>query len=133
MQQDATLFSFSQQLAPSKRRAIDALLLTGRIGEAAEAVGISRSTLGRWLRDPVFRQALREAEAAALDELQRRLVALGGSAADALAAALKHDDVRIKLRAADVTLTRLLQLRELVDLEERLARLEAQAQGGPQR
>lgn len=123
MQQDATAY---EKLNSKQRRAVDALLLSGRVGEAALAVGVNRATLSRWLRDPVFRQALREAEGGALDELQRRLVALGGSAAEALGAALDHAEVRVRLRAADVTLARLLQLRELVDFDERLARLEEQ-------
>lgn len=123
MQQDATAY---EKLNTKQRRAVDALLLTGAVGEAALAVGVNRGTLSRWLREPVFRQALREAEGGALAELQRRLVALGGSAADALGAALDHAEVRVRLRAADVTLARLLQLRELVDFDERLARLEEQ-------
>jgi len=44
-----------------QERAIEALMVTGEITAAAEQVGVSRSTLHRWLRDPDFRVRYTEA------------------------------------------------------------------------
>ena len=51
---------------------------------------------------------------------------MGHLAASALRDGLQDEDIRVRLRAADIFTGRLLQLRELLDFEERLAALEAQ-------
>jgi len=75
----------------------------------------------------VFTTALHAAEADALAAVSRRLVRLADTAATTLEAAM-HDEatpVATRVRAADAVLSRLLQLRELVSLEERVRELEA--------
>ena len=83
------------------------------------------------MRDPDFRAALHEAEAVALAEVSRGLVALASAAIGTVAATLTDPETSpaVRLRAADVTLGRLLQVRELVSLEERLTELEARLAG----
>ncbi len=122
-------------LSAKQRKAVEALLATGEVQAAAATVGISRETLHRWLRDPPFVEAVRAAEAQALDDLSRVLVRLGRTAAGTLAKAMSDaaTPVATKVRAADATLGRLLQLRELATLEARVAELERSvgiAEGG---
>jgi len=113
-----------KNLTPKQRRAIQAILLTGNVKQAAEAADVNRQTFYRWRKLPHFQRALKEAEAAALADLSRRLVGLSDKAAKALEAALDAPELRYRLRASEIVLGRLLQLRELVNLEERLEALE---------
>ena len=117
------------ELKPKQRRAVEALLTTGEVSAAAQSVGVSRETLYRWLRQPVFHQAVRQAEAQALDDLSRLLVRLGRTAVATLAKAMSDPTVppASRVRAADAALSRLLQLRELATLEARLTALEEAA------
>jgi transposase-like protein len=114
------------EITGKRRRAVEALLSTGEVSAAAREAGIHRDTLHRWLKEPVFLQAVREAEAAALDELSRLLVRLGRTAAATLAKAMSDPAVpwSTRVRAADASLSRLLQLRELATLEARVTELE---------
>ncbi len=113
-------------LSPKQRRALEALFTQGDVSGAAKAAGVSRQSLYRWLGEPGFSTALRKAESMALDGLSRTLVRLGDKAAGALEAALDDDEAphSVKLRAADVVTGRLLQVRELVTIEQRLAAIE---------
>ena len=123
----------SQKVTLRQKRAIEALLTTPNLTEAASVAGVSRKTLYKWLKQPAFQQALQQAEQEALAALQRRLVALGSGAADALEQAMRPtEETRYRLRASDIVLGRLLQLRELVELEARIAALEQRLSGeGP--
>jgi len=118
-----------KKLTPAQLKGIEALLTTGKVTEAARAAGVAPQTFYRWRRQPHFREALREAETQAVASLSSALAVLGNKAAGALSDALDADDVRLRVRAADIVLGRLLQLRELVELEERIERLEALAHG----
>ncbi len=113
-------------LTGKRRKAVEALLSTGEVSAAARESGIHRDTLHRWLKEPAFLQAVREAEAAALDELSRLLVRLGRTAAATLAKAMSDPATpwATRVRAADASLGRLLQLRELATLEARVTELE---------
>ncbi len=117
------------ELTPKQRKAVETLLATGEVAAAAREAGVSRDTLHRWLKQPLFVQAVREAESKALDDLSRLLVRLGRTAAATLAKAM-GDPVApypTRVRAADAVLGRLLQLRELATLEARVAELERAA------
>ncbi len=122
MRQNATL----RGLTPKQRKAVEALLSTGEVASAAQQLGLSRATLHRWLGEPAFVEAVRAAEAQAIDDLSRMLVRLGRTAAGTLAKAMSDaaTPVATRVRAADATLGRLLQLRELATLEARVAELE---------
>jgi hypothetical protein len=115
-----------KRLSPRQQRAVVALLTTGEVKAAAADVGVTRETLHRWLREPLFLGAVRQAEAEALDELSRLLVRLGRTAVGTIARAMSDPatPAATKVRAADVALSRLLQLRELAQLEARVQALE---------
>lgn len=125
MPHDPTL----RNLTGKRRKAVEALLATGEVKAAAEQAGISRDTLHRWLREPAFLAAVRKAEAEALDELSRLLVRLGQTAAATLAQAMQDPAAPwpTRVRAADAALSRLLQVRELAQLEVRVGALEEAA------
>ena len=116
----------SENLTPRKRKAIETLLTSGDVTQAARAAGVSRETLYRWLKAPDFQAALNDSTRQALESLSRTLVTLGEKAADTLRQALEDSTLApgARVRAADIVLARILQLRELVDIETRLAKLE---------
>ena len=118
--------SLSPNLTPKQRRAVEALVTTGEVAAAAREVHITRDTLYRWLKQPAFLGAVREAEAKALDELSRLLVRLSRTAVATIAKAMSDPatPAATRVRAADVALGRLLQLRELAQLEARVQALE---------
>ena len=114
------------KLTPKQRKAVEALLTSGDITQAAQAAGVARDTLYRWMRQDDFRSALKTAEAASIENLARELVRLGEKAARTLDEAMTAEDATTsaRVRAADIVISRLLQLREMVDLEKRVQELE---------
>ena len=119
--------STMSRLTAKQQKALDALLRGCTQEAAAREAGVSRRTLGRWMsRNVAFQQALRDAEQEALKRIHRRLAALAENACDALAQALQGEAQPAQVRAADVVLARLMPLRELVEIEERLKALEEQ-------
>ena len=106
--------------------ALGALLTEADVSKAADAAAVSRTTIYRWLKDPVFQNALSAAESEALAALSRKLVVLGGQAVFVLDDAMRdaNTPVSSRIRAADIVLSRLLQLRELVQLDARVAEIE---------
>jgi len=116
----------SQTLRPAQRIALTTLLETGQVTDAARAASVSRDTVHRWLREPLFLEHLRAAEAEALRALSRKLIALGSKATATVEATMDDMEIpaSVRLKAADTVLARLLQLRELVDFEQRLSGLE---------
>ncbi len=109
------------------QQAIAAIVATGDVTIAAQSVGVNRATLYRWMKQSAFVQAVHVAEADAVEELSRMLVRLGRTAVATLAKAMSDPATppATKVRAADATLSKLLQLRELATLEQRVAALEA--------
>src|SRR4051794_5493370 len=97
------------KLQPKQRKAVEALLLTGDVTSAAREAGVSRESIYRWLKQPLFLEAVREAEAQALDELSRLLVRLGRTAATTLEEVMSEAGIPVatRVRAADVVLGRL--------------------------
>jgi hypothetical protein len=79
----------------------------------------------KYLADPNFRAALRQAQSELLSELNRQLLLIGSAAINALGEVLAAPDSQaVAVRAADTVLGRLLQLRELGEIETRLRALE---------
>src|SRR3712207_516344 len=106
-----------------QQQAIAALLGSRNVEAAAKAAGIGERTLWRWMAEPEFAAALSAAEGAAIDAATRRLVHMQDGAIDTLQSVL--DDPRatatVRLRAATAVLDYLLRLRELRNIEARLA------------
>jgi len=113
-------------LTPKRRAFVRAMLTERDVKAAALAAGIAERTAYRWITDPDVQAAIVEAEGAALTDVTRGLLRLADSAVAALETAMgdKEATASARVRAADIVLTRLLQLRELVTLEDRIAALE---------
>ena len=115
-----------KKLTPGQRKAIETLFTTGSVTAAALAAGVSRTTLYKWQADEMFSEALKDSEAQAVAGLARSLAGLGEAATQALFDALQPcERMSTRLRAAEIVTDRLLKLRELVTLEERIKALEA--------
>ena len=117
-------------LSPRQARAISALLVC-TVAEAAEVSSISRSTLYRWLDDPEFTAALRQAEGELLDAATRRLLAGQAAALDALEELIDHPGTSdgVRRQAARDWLEICLRYRAMHDLEGRIAELENRIYG----
>jgi hypothetical protein len=106
---------------------IAALLTSPTIGAACEAAGVSRTTLARWLKLPLFTAELRLAESEAVNTAARGLLA------DLLANHATLRELRdnpkapesIRLRAAVELDAAALRWRQAGDIETRLTALEA--------
>jgi hypothetical protein len=112
-----------------KQLIIEALLTGDTLGQAAEKANIHRNTITLWVRDPEFVKELRAAEGEGLSALSHSLVKLAEKATSTLEEVLDDGETDgARLRACDIVLGRLIQMRELVDLEERIAELERMVQ-----
>ena len=112
--------------ARKKSLAIASLLTAPRIADAAAAVGVSESTIDRWLAEPEFRAAYRAAQRQALQQAIGALQA--GSAVTVLRAAMLDQSATAASRvaAARVVLEFSFRGAEMADLEERLEVVESQ-------
>jgi phage terminase small subunit len=117
-------------LTNRQRKAIAALMSSRNVAAAAQAAGVGLRTLHRWLDDPAFVAELQAAERQAIDGAIRQLADLSGLAVDTLRSAMNDAGAAhaVKIRAADIALARLIPLKELADLEQRIAALEAKGQ-----
>ena len=119
----------TKDLTPAQRRAIAALLTERNARAAAAKAKVAERTLYRWLADPDFAVALAAAEGDIIAGATRRLLALQDKAIDAVDGVFADAETSaaVKLRAAQLTIDAMLKLRELRNVESRLAALEAAA------
>lgn len=118
---------YIERLKPRQRKFLELYVAHGSLRRASRESGVPLSTCQRWLRDPQFRSALREAQHVALDEVLARLRALAHAAVDTLEGVMASESsAAARLRAAELVLSNLTRLSELLELEGRVAALEAQ-------
>ncbi len=114
------------KLSPRQSTAAAAVLAGETQAHAAAAAGVSRSTVGRWQRQPEFRRALADGQTGILEAAARRLVGRLALAVDVATALL--DDVAapaaVRLSAARLLLDMAGRYHELTVIERRLAALE---------
>ena len=120
-------YSVEGQLSPEQLRAVEAVMASNSITDAAAAVGVARDTIYRWLKEPAFQSALRTVEAGYLDHISRSLLRIGEKAVGAIEGILDDQTATdtVRLKAADVALARMTAIREIVALEGRLEAIEA--------
>ena len=109
-----------------QEEAIAALLTQRNIDEAAKAAGIAPNTLLKWMKEPEFDAAYREARRAAFRQSVARLQQASGAAVSTLLkimvdASAPHST---RVRAADSVLDHSAKAIELEDIEARVAQLE---------
>ena len=116
------------KLTVKQAKVLQILVQGGRISEAANEAGASRASIYKWIELPHFQNELKRAERESVDVLSRSLTSLGLLARKALKEALESPDTpqAVKIRAADIVLSRMLQLMELCQFEARLNALESE-------
>jgi hypothetical protein len=110
-------------------QAIAALLSHRSVEEAARAVGISANTLLRWLKEPEFDVACREARRTAFSQSIARLQDASGAAVTTVLKIMLDTNAPAgtRLRAAEVVLEQTTRAIEMEDIEARVAELERAA------
>lgn len=111
--------------ARTRERAIVALLTAPRLEDAARQCGTSKSTLCRWLQEPAFQGAFREARHRVLEAALSSLQEAAGAAVVALKRNLRCRKASVEVQAARAILDYGMRGVEILELEERVRRLEA--------
>jgi AcrR family transcriptional regulator len=117
------------QLTPKQEEAILALLSNPTVEHAARAAKITPRTLYRYLKDPEFNAAYRQARWTAFGQCTARLQQASSAAVSALLKALVDPTTpaAVKVRAADSVLDHAVKALEVEDIAARLAELERAA------
>jgi hypothetical protein len=113
-----------------KEEAIAALLTQRNIDEAAKAAGVATNTLLKWMKDPGFDAAYREARRLAFRQSVSRLQQ-ASSAAVTTPLKIMVDPTAphsTRVRAADSVLDHSAKAIEIEDVEARVAELERAAE-----
>jgi len=112
-----------------KEEAIAALLTQRNVEEAARAAGIGTRTLLRWMKEPEFDAAYRQARRAAFGQAIARLQQATSAAASTLLKVMidPSSPPSCKIRSAESILTHAAKAIELEDIEARVAELERAA------
>jgi hypothetical protein len=115
-----------KKLTPARRRGIEALLTHATYTAAADAAGVSRNTLWRWMQDEAFCDVLRRSESELLAGVSRQLATLAALSLSALSDTLTqpNNKTELKLRAAEIALSKFAPVRDLLTVEARLAAME---------
>lgn len=123
----ANFSRLAEKLTPEQAQAIAALLSEKDTRAAAAKAGCGERTLYGWLNEPDFKKALQAAEAELIDMAVRRLAGAAGDAIGVLVTVMnnKRSAASVRVRAATVVIEQLIKLRELNNLEGRIAALEA--------
>lgn len=117
----------SPPVAPEKDVLIALALAAGDGTEsAAGKTGVSQRTVQRKLGRPNFRRLVADLRGELIARALGRLADNMTRAADALAALLDCEDVRVRLRAIRALLSLGLRLRDSVDLTDRVRELETE-------
>jgi hypothetical protein len=113
-----------------KEEAVAALLVQRNLEDAARAVGISAKTLLRWMKEPEFDAAYREARRAAFGQSVARLQQATGAAVSTLLKIMVDSTApaSTRVRAADSVLDHSAKAIEIEDIEARVAALEKETQ-----
>ena len=112
-----------------KEEAIAALLSQRNVEDAARVVGVDAKTLLRWMKEPEFDAAYREARRVAFGQSVARLQQASGAAVTTLLKLMLDANVPASTRArcAESVLTQTAKAIELDDIEARLSELEREA------
>ena len=121
---------YGSKFGRKKDEAVAALLSQRNIEEAAKAVGVAPNTLLKWMRDPDFDAAYRQARRAAFGQAVARLQQASGAAASVLLKTVVDPctPVSTRVRAAEIVLDKAAKAIELEDIEARVAALELAAE-----
>ena len=94
LQHNLKIVSASPDIDAQKQRAIRLLLEGNCVSKTAETVGVDRSTIHRWLREPRFIAERNRLAKEARDACQERLRYLAGSAVEVVAQAIEEGNLK---------------------------------------
>lgn len=119
-----------EELTRNQQRAIPALLTEPTITAAAEQVGVTARTLHKWLLQPDFIAAYKEAKREAMGAAIGRLQMASDKAVKTLEEVMQDKEATAASRvtAARTVLELALKATEIEEIEERLLRLEERAE-----
>jgi hypothetical protein len=122
------------QLGRKKEDAIVSLLSQRNVEEAARIINLPARTLYRWLKEPEFNAAYREARRTAFSQSVARLQQMSAAAVSTLGKIMvdANAPAASRVRAAHSVLDHAAKALEIEDLEARLAALEQSAQDAEQ-
>lgn len=110
----------------AKQEKLIALLLTERtIEKACEKAGVASTTYWHWMQSASFLTEYRTARRGILENIVARMQSLGFSAIDTLEKNLNCENPSVEIRSAAIILEQSLKGVELLDLENRIAQMEA--------
>ena len=118
-------------LTAPQERAIIALLNEQTVGRAAAAAGVGERTLYRWLKEPTFSRAYREARRDAFGQAIALTQRYAPLAVNTLAQVMMDDGAPSSSKVAAAT-TILRFGREGIELDDLAARVEALESAAPQ-
>jgi hypothetical protein len=111
-------------LSPRQSRVISILVQARNIEDGAKRAGISKTTIYKWLRLPVFREELARQKNDIMQVGLENLKSQVEKAVSVLAALLDSESEAIRRYVANDILTHALKAKELQDIEERLCGIE---------
>lgn len=114
-----------EKLSRKQEQAVAALLSAPTIKEAARSAGVSEVTLWRWLQLSEFAAAYRAARRQVVERAVSELQAAAGAAVETLKRNLHCEQANVEIRAAQIIIEQSVKGVELIELQERIERLEA--------
>lgn len=120
-------------LSAKQKKAIAALLTAGTVARAAKVCRIGERTIFRWLNeDETFKAELQRAGDELIGATVRQLSDAAGLAVITLRTIItdRAAPSGSRVRASAVVLGSMLRVKEQLDLEQRIAALEAAVKGG---
>ena len=92
-------------LSPRQQSALPVVALSPSLAQAAQAAGVGRSTLNRWMNEPAFRSEIVRVRQEAAELARQEMQGMMLRAASVINNALDDADPAIRLRAARYALT----------------------------
>jgi hypothetical protein len=117
-------------LTPQQEKAVAALLSYATVTKAAEAVGVSETTLWRWQQEPAFKEAYTETRRQSVANAMGLLQKASGAATATLISIMQDDKAphSVRVNAAGKVLDYALQVVEWEEIELRLEDMEQRLQ-----
>lgn len=121
-----------KRLTPKQTKALDALLDGKSQQAAADAAGVNRKTIMRWVSEPLFWDTLNSHSQKAVHIATRRLSSTLDMSVDIMREVMEDTSAPagVRLRAARYAADCALRLLEVSDILLRLEELEAKVIGG---
>src|SRR5437867_1449079 len=117
---------FCEKLGRKKEAGVLALLSSRNVEEAARVACVSPRALYRWMKEPEFDSAYRDAKRAAFSQSIARLHQMSSAAVSTLGKIMvdANAPASTRVRAADSILNHTIKAIEIEDIEARVSELE---------